>query len=231
METLESVQETGKQRLRPALTDPNWLILRQRRKLFQAWIEQIEGQDLEVLDVGGRIQPYRPLLGARVRRYIALDLRKGPLVNIIARGEQMPLSTAQFDLVICSQVLEYARDPGLLVAEIHRVLKPGGHLLLSAPSIFPYDSDQDLWRFTPGSLCMLLHLFEKKSVLSEGNSISGLSRTICLSVMMFARPRIIRRVFQLTIVPVLNLTAIFLEPILGKSNDQFAANLSAFAER
>lgn len=231
METLQSMQREGQKRLNPFITDPSWLVLRQRRKLFQSWIRRTRGNCLEVLDVGGRIQPYRLLLESQVRRYIAIDLRRNPLVDIVARGEQMPLSSDRFDLVICSQVLEYSRDPQLLITEIHRVLKPGGRLLLSAPAVFPYDSDEDLWRFTPGTLRMLLRSFNKAEVVPEGSSISGVFRTICLSVMIFARPQIIRKCLQFTLVPFLNLTAVCSEAILGCANDQLAANLSAFAEK
>ena len=135
------------------------------------------------------LQPYRPLLGGRVRRYVAIDLRRTSVVNIVARGEQMPLASARFDLVICTQVLEYIPEPAAVVAEIYRVLKPGGCLLLSAPAVFPRDSDRDIWRFLPGSLRYLLCSFHDVEVVAAGSTVVGLFRTICVCLVMFARTR------------------------------------------
>jgi SAM-dependent methyltransferase len=231
MDTLDTVNREGKERLYPSLTNPNWLVLRRRREIFREWLARIDSRDLDVLDVGGRIQPYRPLLEGRVRRYIAVDLRRTSLVDIVARGEQMPLAGARFDLVICTQVLEYVPEPGAVVAEIYRVLKPGGCLVLSAPAVFPRDSDHDIWRFLPGSLRYLLRSFHDVEVVAAGSSVVGLFRTICVCLVMFARPAFIGKLLRMTVVPVLNLTALSLESLLSSSNDQLAADFSAFARK
>jgi SAM-dependent methyltransferase len=231
MDSLDTVNREGRERLYPSLTNPNWLVLRRRRELFRKWLARMDSRELDVLDVGGRIQPYRPLLEGRVRRYVAVDLRKTSVVNIVARGEQMPLASDQFDLVICTQVLEYIPEPGAVVAEIYRVLKPGGCLLLSVPSVFPRDSDHDIWRFLPASLRYLLRSFHDVEVVAAGSSVVGLFRTICVCLVMLARPAFIGRMFRMTVVPVLNLTAASLESVRISSNDQFAADFSAFARK
>jgi 2-polyprenyl-3-methyl-5-hydroxy-6-metoxy-1,4-benzoquinol methylase len=41
---------------------------------------------------------------------------------------------ASFDIVFCSEVIEHMVSPELLVGEMARVLKPGGHLVLSTPN-------------------------------------------------------------------------------------------------
>ncbi len=43
-----------------------------------------------------------------------------------ARGEALPFASAAFDYVCCCDVLEHVPDPALVIAEIARVLKPGG---------------------------------------------------------------------------------------------------------
>lgn len=45
-----------------------------------------------------------------------------------ARGEALPFETASFDIVISDNVIDHAEDPPRIVAEIARVLKPGGIL-------------------------------------------------------------------------------------------------------
>lgn len=231
METLESVQRQGRERLNPSLTNPSWLVLRKRREIFKNWIARMDGGPFDVFDVGGRIQPYRSLLEGRCRSYLSVDLRPTPLVNLVARGEQLPFADAKFDLVICSQVLEYVQEPSVVIAEIYRVLKPGGCVLLSAPAIFPRDSDLDTWRFLPQSLRILLSSFHDVEVAAEGSSVSGLFRTICVFLTSLARPAFIRKALQFTVIPILNLVAATWDSLVHNSNDQFAANFSAFARK
>jgi SAM-dependent methyltransferase len=230
METLEEVNRQARERLHPSLTNPSWLVLRKRREIFQRWLSMFVDQDLDILDVGGRIQPYRSLFGDRLRSYVALDLRRTtPLVDVVARGEQIPLMSEHFDLVICTQVLEYVLDPSALIAEVHRVLKPGGWLMLSVPSVFPRDSDGECWRFFPAALHHLLAAFTQIEVVPEGGSVTGFFRTVnaCLNI-VFRYPRI-RTVYRHTVCPVLNLSGVMLERISRSTNDQFAANYSVRA--
>jgi ubiquinone/menaquinone biosynthesis C-methylase UbiE len=47
-----------------------------------------------------------------------------------ARGEELPLEDGSMDVVISLQVLEHVQDPRQVIAEVYRVLKPGGHFYL-----------------------------------------------------------------------------------------------------
>src|SRR5215831_7858806 len=139
---VESLRTAGRRRLFPPITDANWLVLRARRENFRRWLAEIDFQKPRVLDVGGRLQPYRELLPASCR-YWSVDLRPTALLSAVANAESLPFQQDTFNLVICTQMLEYSQCPQQVVKEIHRVLVPGGTLLLSAPSIFPRDSEYD----------------------------------------------------------------------------------------
>lgn len=186
---------------------------------------------MDVLDVGGRIQPYRPLLGERVRRYVAIDLQKTVLVDLVARAERIPLPDNGVDLVICTQMLEYAPEPSVVVAEIYRVLKPGGHFLLSVPSVSPRDADIDTWRFLPAALRTLLAEFRSYEIIPEGSSIVGLVRSVNVCLSIFARYRTLRAIFQGTLCPLLNLAGELTEFLAGSDNSQFSANYSVCARK
>lgn len=231
METLDRVTRESRERLYPSLTNPSWLVLRRRREIFQKWLSHIEGNELLVLDVGGRIQPYRPLLEKHLRYYVALDLRQTPLVNVIARGEQIPLPDAKVDLVLCTQVLQYVSDPAAVIAEIHRVLKPGGHVLLSVPSVYPQDSEHDRWRFLPAGLALLLRPFNQVEIAAEGLSVAGFFRTVCICLVMFGRPVFVANILKMTLVPLLNLIAALLDRWFARGNMQFTVNFSALAKK
>lgn len=47
--------------------------------------------------------------------------------------DHLPFPHCTFDAVICTQVLEHVSDPQRVINELHRVLKPGGQLFLTAP--------------------------------------------------------------------------------------------------
>src|SRR6266481_1635958 len=227
---LEQVQRESRERLYPSLRNPNWLILRRRRQIFEAGLHRLPGSDLCVLDIGGRLQPYRQLLGTCTKHYVAVDLHMTPPVNVAAAAEALPFRDAQFDFVICTQEFEYLPDPRLAVAEIKRVLRRGGVLFLSAPSVFLRDNDKECWRFLPEGLRHLLREFETVEVLPEGNSLTGFIRTCNIFLMSFFRPRILAPLWQWTFVPFLNGVGCMLEKLAGQ-NDVFTANYSVWARK
>ncbi|HZR56182.1 MAG TPA: class I SAM-dependent methyltransferase [Terriglobales bacterium] len=230
-ETLEAAKRAGRKRLYPSLIDPNWLVLRQRRKIFQRWLGNITKENLSVLDVGGRVQPYRSLLGDKCTRYIAIDLLITPLVDVAGRAQQLPFSNEAFDLVFCTQVLEYLPEPQLALNEIHRTLKMGGLLLLSAPAVFPRDSEVEYWRFLPYAFKQLLSSFSNMEVVPEGNSLIGFIRTTNVCLVSFAKPPALSELLRLSIVPILNVLGAFLEFALRSENERFTANFSCMAQK
>jgi SAM-dependent methyltransferase len=231
IETLEQVSGEASQRLHPSLTNPSWLVLSKRREIFQMWIEKLPPNNLSVLDIGGRIQPYRPLLATRLQRYVAVDLRPTPLVNLLAKGEQLPLADSTFDLVICTQVLQYVPNPGTLLLEVHRVLKSNGCLFLSAPSAYPRDADGECWRFLPAGLRHMLSPFREVDVVPEGGSVAGFFRTMNVSLDIFVRYSALRSLFRHTACPLINLLGKVLDRLSGGRNDQFAVNYSVLARK
>ena len=58
------------------------------------------------------------------RQRVDADFRQANL-------EALPFADGEFDLVFCSQVIEHVLDADLALAELARVLRPGGHLVIS----------------------------------------------------------------------------------------------------
>jgi SAM-dependent methyltransferase len=230
METSESVHRVARERLYPSLTNPNWLVLRRRREIFRNWISGL-GTGLDVLDVGGRVQPYRPLLANRLHSYVAIDLRGTPVIDVVARGEQIPFATGHFDVVICTQVLEYVEEPVNVIREMHRVLKAGGVLLLSVPAMALRDGDEEFYRFLPFAVRHLLREFAESEVVAEGGSIIGLFRTLNSGLDVFTRYPVLRKFYRWTLCPTINGFAEALNWLSRSTNDQLANNYAALARK
>ena len=67
---------------------------------------------------------------------------KGLNVRLMASGE-IPFEFNSYDSVILDNVLEHLKDPEELLAEIKRVLRAGGNLLVGVPGKKGFRSDDD----------------------------------------------------------------------------------------
>ncbi|HXF47118.1 MAG TPA: class I SAM-dependent methyltransferase [Burkholderiaceae bacterium] len=151
------------------------------------------------------------------------------LVEVVGIGESLPFRDASFDLVICTQVLNYVSSPPRVIGEIHRVLKPGGTLYLSTPAIFPSMHDHR-WSFTPEGLRVLLTDFSAVEIVPEGGSIAGLFRTVNVFFETFVRSDRARQVLRKAIYPVTNTVAHWLDRF-SRGRTHFTANYSCRARK
>jgi SAM-dependent methyltransferase len=111
--------------------------------------------------------------------------RLGPAAadNPVLRGdlERLDLPDAAFDAAVCAEVLEHLDDDAAAVAELHRVLRPGGLLAVTVPAN-PYRYDwTDRWaghrrRYTVPGLAGLLEDagFRSVEVAGWGFPLTGL---------------------------------------------------------
>jgi SAM-dependent methyltransferase len=67
-----------------------------------------------------------------------------------------------FNAIVCWSVLEHVPEPERAIAEMRRVLKPGGGIWVQLPFLFPYHADpHDFWRVTPSGLRQWMRGFDE----------------------------------------------------------------------
>jgi SAM-dependent methyltransferase len=219
----------GRERLAPGREHPDYLVLCHRREALRRCLDALPITPIRVLDVGGRIQPYRPLVADRLAMYVALDPQFSALVDVVGVGEFLPFRSASFDVVLSTQVLGYATDPWGFASELHRVLVPGGGLFLSAPSLHPTHHDER-WRFLPDGLRILLRAFDCVEIHPEGNSLSGFFRTVATIIDDLARPRRPWRPAAQMVIRVVNTVGAWCDRWSGGS-EAFTTNYSVWARK
>lgn len=101
-----------------------------------------------VLDVGaGGYDRYSGYFKAT--EYLRMDPYQGDKVDIVGSADKIPLLDNSIDSVVCTQVFEHLEFPEKSAKEIFRVLKPGGHLLVTVPQMNElHEEPRDFWRYT-----------------------------------------------------------------------------------
>jgi SAM-dependent methyltransferase len=74
---------------------------------------------------------------------VHLDLSAYPQVDVVTDGRALPFADATFDAILSEAVLEHVRDPDEYMAELVRVLKPGGRVRLDVAFLQPYHAYPD----------------------------------------------------------------------------------------
>lgn len=117
--------------------------------LYASLRQTLRSLEGDVLDVGCGSKPYEPWI-PRATRYVGIDVQRGPRVDaVIEPGQPWPVKDQEFDVVLCTQVLEHVPNGDLLLAEVARVLKPGGTAIVTVPFIYgEHDRPHDYWRFS-----------------------------------------------------------------------------------
>jgi SAM-dependent methyltransferase len=142
-------EEYRRQRLEPRPGDPSYLCL---SDLLIAIEGLIPSGLSRVLDYGCGGSPYRPLFGNCI--YHRADFEGGDDLDFeYGADARLPPEVLGYDCVLSTQVLEHVENPSSYLQECYRLLKPGGHLLLTTHGTFEdHASPHDYWRWTASGL-------------------------------------------------------------------------------
>jgi len=141
------------------------------RRLLDDLVEVLGALDLagaEVLDLFCGARPYDDLLGGAAS-VTGLDVADDYGVADVVTGEFLPFEDGRFDLVLCTQAFYFLPDPAAAAAEIRRVLRPGGSVVITVPHVQEYDRRTIEHRFTGPQLAALFADWEDARVMESGN--------------------------------------------------------------
>lgn len=112
---------------RPRLTFEGPRALRDSRELFSALLEVRTGGG-GLLDLGCGPRDQAPVAECCGYRYVGVDLFH-EAADLRVDAHALPFVDGSFDVVLSYAVLEHLHNPFVALAEVHRVLRPGGHFL------------------------------------------------------------------------------------------------------
>lgn len=148
-----------------------------------------------LLDVGCGEMPYRSCLppdlsytGIDVPQASAFGMRRSDAI-VRFDGASIPFGDASFDTILCTEVLEHTAEPEALIAEMHRVLKPGGTLIATVPfSARVHYAGHDFRRFTKYALYGMFGSFTDVRIDERGNDIAVIANKLIVLALRMTRP-------------------------------------------
>ncbi|TVQ64918.1 MAG: class I SAM-dependent methyltransferase [Balneolaceae bacterium] len=128
---------------------------------------------MNVLQIGSDGEVYEKLLEKAAENHFTVttcDIVEEKNPDILGDLCTLDLGEENYDVIVCSEVIEHLHSPHLAVDNMHRALKKGGKLIVTIPFMFPVHADPyDFVRYTKTGLKNLLKMFESVEV-TERNS-------------------------------------------------------------
>lgn len=176
----------------PSIEQPDYWWYRARADLLQEVLADFVGQPQRLLDVGSADGPSVTWLRT-ASMHVPLDLDPRGLKRGAVCGSALalPFDDETFDVVAAFDVLEHCEPETAALAEVRRVLTPGGRLLLSVPAYqwawtrFD-DQNHHYRRYTRGRAV--------RAVESAGLVVQRATYVFTSTFPMFVAERLVRKV-------------------------------------
>ena len=188
----------------------------------------------KLLDFGCGSKPYRNLID--VEDYIGLDIEnsshnhENEKIDVYYDGLTIPFPDNTFDSYFSSQVLEHVPNSTGILQEVYRVMKHGGHLLVTVPFVWDeHETPYDFNRWTSFGIKELFsqNNFEIIKLEKSSNYIETIFQTWNAYIYQFVFPKNQYTSLILTslfIAPI-TLLGIVLSKILPSNNNFYLDNI------
>ncbi|HEY5176544.1 MAG TPA: class I SAM-dependent methyltransferase [Terriglobales bacterium] len=158
-----------------------WLHCTRRDWIIDALRRHSRTSDGRALEVGFGSSLYLPILAQLYHEAVGIDLEEEFVRNAralekehdnlrVIRGDinRSCLREGRFDLVLCTEVVEHIADSSTAIAEMYKVLRPRGTLVLSTPQpLSPLELTAKI-AFMPG-IISLVRLIYREPVIPTGH--------------------------------------------------------------
>jgi SAM-dependent methyltransferase len=148
-----------------------------------------------LVDVGCGAKPWEAVFSPFVDEYLGVDVAESPndlgKIDVYATAYEIPLPDGSADTVLMNEVLEHLERPAVALAEAHRLLRPGGHLILDTPFSWPvHEPPRDFFRYSPYGLRFLLEDagFEVVEITPLAGAWTSLAVTWSYAMQQYRRP-------------------------------------------
>lgn len=188
-----------------------------------------------LLDVGCGKKPYKKLF-VNVTEYIGMDIdnpghdHSNEDIDIFYDGKRFPFADSSFDSVLTNQVFEHVFNPVEFMSEVNRVLKPGGHLLLTVP--FMWDEHEQPFDFGRYSSFGIKHILVNNGmeILKQYKSCAGVTAVIQLFILslykgFYSKNRSVNLILTVILISPFAVFGKILSVLSNKESDMFLDNV------
>lgn len=148
----------------------NSILIREFLEAEFCGVSTVHGQ--RILDLGCGQAPYRGLYAGRFEQCLALEYHATAGADLRGDAARLPFQDATFDTVLLTEVIEHLPNPARAMAEIRRVMKPHGVLLITWPfNYMLHEVPADFTRFTEFGMQALAidSGFQMERIVRRGN--------------------------------------------------------------
>ncbi len=125
----------------------------------------------------------------RGERVFGIDKTAGPEIDIVADAALLPFRETSVDGILSTGALKHMRGPRKAIAEMHRVLKPGGRAYVAVPFLQGFraetDSEESYRRWTLRGLELDLSCFRRTASGPVAGAGSSLARQLREMIPLF----------------------------------------------
>ena len=217
--------------------DPGFLIHLIQFRQIKLDAQTISGS---VLDFGCGSKPYEKLFD-KADKYTGIDTNSSghnhsrSRVDVYYDGSILPFKDSEFDHVAMFDVLEHLDNPEVSLAEIYRVLKPGGLLIGTVPFCYPlHETPNDYLRYTDYGIDNYLSGkgFAKRSIIRILPGYASILQSLIASQFEGGKVKsqILKRIFLSPFLFFMNLFGILFLPI-NQPNSIYSSHYFVFEKK
>jgi len=183
---------------RTSIARGDYFVVHNLEAFLQQTLRQWVRPGTRLADIGCGEQPLRALITELGGRYTGIDVQQNRQgnVEVVADVTDIPLLDGSFDIILCTEVLEHVSNTYAAFAELARLCREGGVVIVTTPFSYPlHEEPYDYVRLTPHQLreCGRLNSLEVVHLSTSGNELEVAATVWCN---LWSRMRTGRRSFS-----------------------------------